>query len=115
VPLGAVAHARSGDKGANSNVGIWVPSDDAWPWLREALSSAAIRELVSEARGLEIVRHEFPHLRAVHFVFRGLLGSGGSSNLRPDQVGKAVGEYILAKYIDVPIELLAGAHALVAD
>jgi hypothetical protein len=115
VPLGTLAFARSGDKGANSNVGIWVPDERAWPWLRDALSTRAIRELVSEARALEIVRHEFPHLRAVHFVFRGYLGSGGSSNLRPDQVGKAVGEYILAKEVDVPVALLPDAHALVAD
>jgi hypothetical protein len=115
APLGAVAYARSGDKGANCNVGIWVPNDRAWPWLREALGSGAMRELVSEARALEIVRHEFPHLRAVHFVFRGYLGSGGSSNLRPDQVGKAVGEYILAKWVDVPVELLPDDHARVAD
>jgi len=106
VPLGTIAFARSGDKGANSNVGIWVDDQRAWPWLRDALGTRAIRELVSEVRELEIVRHEFPHLRAVHFVFRGLLGSGGSSNLRADQVGKAVGEYILAKHIDVPVELL---------
>jgi hypothetical protein len=107
VPLGTIAYARSGDKGANSNVGIWVDDDRAWPWLRKTLSTRAIRDLVSEARELEIVRHEFPHLRAVHFVFKGYLGSGGSSNLRADQVGKAVGEYILAKHVDVPSELLA--------
>jgi hypothetical protein len=115
VPLGTIAYARSGDKGANSNVGIWVDDDRAWPWLRETLSTRTIRELVSEARELEIVRHEFPHVRAVHFVFKGYLGSGGSSNLRADQVGKAVGEYILAKHVDVPSELLALAEALVAD
>jgi hypothetical protein len=114
VPLGTLAFARSGDKGANSNVGIWVADDRAWPWLRETLTSRAIRELVSEARGLEVVRHEFPHLRAVHFVFRGLLGSGGSSNVRPDQVGKAVGEYILAKYVDVPVALFDDIRAAVA-
>jgi hypothetical protein len=115
VPLGTIAYARSGDKGANSNVGIWVDDDRAWLWLRETLSTRTIRDLVSEAHELEIVRHEFPHLRAVHFVFKGYLGSGGSSNLRADQVGKAVGEYILAKHVDVPSELLARAPAVVAD
>jgi hypothetical protein len=113
VPLGTIAYARSGDKGANSNVGIWVANKRAWPWLRETLSTQTIRHLVAEARDLEIVRHEFPHLRAVHFVFRGLLGSGGSSNLRADQVGKAVGEYILAKHVDIPVELLPESVTLV--
>lgn len=53
-----------------------------------------------------MVRHEFPGLRAVHFVLRGLLGTGGSSNLRVDQVGKAVGEYLRAKHVPIPRELL---------
>jgi hypothetical protein len=111
VPLGTVAHARSGDKGGNSNVGVWVGDDAAWPWLRHELSTARLRELLPEAKGLEIVRHEFPLLRAVHFVLRGLLGTGGSSNLRVDQVGKAVGEYLRAKHVDVPVELLAARGA----
>lgn len=106
LPLGTLACARSGDKGGNSNVGIWVGNDKAWPWLRAMLSSERIRELVPEWADTSIVRHEFPQLREVHFVLGGLLGMGGSSNLRADQVGKAVGEYILAKHVDIPVELI---------
>ncbi|GAB2842447.1 DUF1446 domain-containing protein [Actinocorallia aurea] len=106
VPLGRIAFARSGDKGGNSNVGVWTADPEAWPLLRAALSTEAVRGLLPEAADLEIVRHEFPQLRAVHFVLRGLLGAGGSSNLRVDQVGKAVGEYLLARTVDVPAELL---------
>ncbi|MCX2730085.1 DUF1446 domain-containing protein [Saccharopolyspora sp. NFXS83] len=108
APLGLLAHARSGDKGGNSNVGVWVSDDRAWPWLREALSTEALRELMPECADLPVVRHEFPNLRAVHFVLRGLLGTGGSSNLRVDQVGKAVGEYLRAKHVTIPVELLPG-------
>ena len=46
------------------------------------------------------------HLNAVHFLLKGLLGNGGSSNLRVDQIGKAVGEYIRVKHIQVPKQLL---------
>ncbi|KAA9151166.1 DUF1446 domain-containing protein [Amycolatopsis acidicola] len=109
VPLGTVAYARSGDKGGNSNVGVWVRDDRAWHWLRGTLSTMELRRLLPEVKDLEIVRHEFPALRAVHFVLRGLLGTGGSSNLRVDQVGKAVGEYLRAKHVAVPEELLDDA------
>ena len=116
APLGTLAHARSGDKGGNSNVGVWVAEDRAWPWLRDALSTAALRALLPECAGLDVVRHEFPELRAVHFVLRGLLGTGGSSNLRVDQVGKAVGEYLRAKHVLIPVELLPdGGGTHVAD
>ena len=106
VPLGTIAYARSGDKGGNSNVGVWVPDERAWPWLRDALSTDALKRLIPETKDLEVVRHEFPHLRAVHFVLRGLLGTGGSSNLRVDPIGKAIGEYIRARHVDIPAELL---------
>lgn len=106
IELGAVAYARSGDKGGNSNVGIWTPYPAAWPWLRRFLSTEELQRIMPETKGLDIVRHEFPELRAVHFVLRGLLGSGGSSNLRVDQVGKAVGEYLRAKHVPVPDEVL---------
>lgn len=106
LPLGTLAFARSGDKGGNSNVGIWVNDDKAWPWLRQTLTTSQLRTLAPELAELEIVRHEFPHLRAVHFVLRGLLGTGGASNLRADPVGKAIGEYLLAKHVDIPEPLL---------
>jgi hypothetical protein len=106
VPLGTVAYARSGDKGGNSNVGIWAIDDRAWPWLRAELTTERLRRLMPEVKGLEVVRHEFPNLRAVHFVLRGLLGAGGSSNTRVDQIGKAIGEYLRAKQVSVPAHLL---------
>ncbi|MEV5541595.1 acyclic terpene utilization AtuA family protein [Saccharopolyspora shandongensis] len=108
VPLGRIAHARSGDKGGNSNVGLWVDDPKAWPWLRGLLSTEELRRLMPEAKDLEIVRHEFPNLRAVHFVLRGLLGTGGSSNLRVDPIGKAVGEFLRARHVEVPVDLLDG-------
>ncbi|HWN31801.1 MAG TPA: acyclic terpene utilization AtuA family protein, partial [Pseudonocardia sp.] len=110
--LGTVAYARSGDKGGNSNVGIWVPDQRAWEWLRGALSTAELRQLMPEIKELDVVRHEFPKLRAVHFVLRGLLGTGGSSNTRVDPIGKAIGEYLRAKHLPVPVELLDGAGLL---
>ncbi|MGN2638079.1 acyclic terpene utilization AtuA family protein [Nocardia takedensis] len=106
VPLGTVAHARSGDKGGNSNLGIWTADARVWPWLRAYLSTDRIRTLIPEAADLDIVRHEFPDLRAVHFVLRGLLGAGGSANTRIDQVGKAIGEYVRARRVPVPEDLL---------
>ncbi|NDK90002.1 DUF1446 domain-containing protein [Gordonia desulfuricans] len=106
VPLGTVVHARSGDKGGNSNVGVWTPDPRAWLWLRRFLTTDEVRRLLPEAKDLDIIRHEFPDLRAIHFVFKGLLGTGGSSNLRIDQVGKAIGEYLRSRQVLIPDDLL---------
>jgi len=105
VPLGRVAHARCGDKGGNSNIGIWV-APEAWDWLRAELSVARFRALCAESAGLEVTRHEFPLLRAVHFVVHGNLGTGASDNGRLDALGKSVAEYLRARHVDVPTHLL---------
>jgi Acyclic terpene utilisation family protein AtuA len=102
IELGRIAFARSGDKGGNANVGVWVSDAAAWDWLRHTLTTAGLRKLIPEAVDLDIVRHEFPRLRAVHFVVKGILGTGGSSNLRVDQLGKSFGEYLRAKYVIAP-------------
>src|SRR5690606_7284354 len=33
VPLGTVVGARSGDKGGNANIGVFVATDGAWEWI----------------------------------------------------------------------------------
>jgi Acyclic terpene utilisation family protein AtuA len=106
APLGLVAYARTGDKAGNSNLGIWAATPAAWPWLRALLSTEELRRLLPEAKDLDIVRHEFPLLHAVHFVLPGLLGTSASANLRVDALGKAVGEFVRARHVDIPSELL---------
>jgi hypothetical protein len=105
LPLGRVAHTRSGDKGGNSNIGIWV-APEAYEWLRSELTEERFRELFTESEGLRVTRHEFPLLSAVHFVVHGNLGTGASSNARLDALGKSVGEYLRARHVDVPIAFI---------
>lgn len=62
--------------------------------------------MVPELKGLDVIRHEFPNLNAVHFVLRGPLGDGASTNLRVDHTGKAIGEYLRAKHIQIPDDLV---------
>jgi hypothetical protein len=108
-PLGTVFGARSGDKGGNANVGIWARSDAGYAWLAEYLTVERFKELVSEARDLELQRYEFPNLRALNFVLVGLLGEGVSSSTRSDPQAKSLGEYVRAKLVDLPVALLADA------
>ncbi|KAI9021368.1 hypothetical protein DFJ74DRAFT_121882 [Hyaloraphidium curvatum] len=119
VPLGYIAHARSGDKGGNSNVGFWTLTDSSYDWLRSKLTLDFFTELLAEegkGMNISIERIEFPNVRAVHFLIRGLLGKGCMSNMRLDMLSKSVGEYFRAKLVDVPKRLLkeAGWHPAVA-
>lgn len=106
VPLGRVAGARSGDKGGDANVGVWVRTDEAYAWLVGFLTVERFRELVPEAAPLEVRRWELPNLRALNFVAVGLLGEGVAASTRPDPQAKALGEQLRARVVDVPDELL---------
>lgn len=71
VPLGSVVHARSGDKGDNSNVGFFVRHADEYDWLKSLLSVSKLKSLLGDdwfkgdpSRRVE--RVEFPGINAVH-------------------------------------------------
>ncbi|SDE04970.1 acyclic terpene utilization AtuA family protein [Rhodococcus tukisamuensis] len=110
VPLGRIAGARSGDKGGNANVGVWVRTDDQWRWLAHALTVDELKRLLPEAAPLTVTRHLFPHLRAVNFVIEGILGQGVASQARFDPQAKGIGEWLRARYIEIPNSLLPEAE-----
>ncbi|MEU8710349.1 acyclic terpene utilization AtuA family protein [Streptomyces sp. NPDC048565] len=106
VPLGRVAGARSGDKGGDANVGVWVRTDEAWRWLSHELTVERFVELLPETGGLTVVRHVLPRLRALNFVVHGLLGEGVAAQARFDPQAKAVGEWLRSRHLPVPVQLL---------
>ncbi|WP_405584326.1 acyclic terpene utilization AtuA family protein [Streptomyces sp. NBC_01092] len=106
APLGLVAGARSGDKGGNANVGVWVRSDDAWRWLAHELTADRFRELIPESRELKVTRHALPNLRALNFVVEGILGEGVAAQHRFDPQAKALGEWLRSRHLDIPEILL---------
>ena len=106
VPLGTIAGARSGDKGGNANVGVWVRTDDQWRWLAHTLTVDTLRELLPEAADLPVTRTLLPALRAVNFVIEGILGQGVAHQARFDPQAKGLGEWLRARHIDIPEAIL---------
>jgi Acyclic terpene utilisation family protein AtuA len=102
APLGLICGARSGDKGGNANVGLWVRSPAHYAWLRDHLSVEQFRRLLTEAGGLPVHRYELPNLLAVNFVIVGLLGNGVADSTRPDPQAKGLGEYVRSRHVDLP-------------
>lgn len=102
APLGRVAGARSGDKGGDANIGVWVEDDRAWPWLAHFLTLDTVRALLPETAGLALERHVLPNLRAVNVIVRGLLGEGVAYNARFDPQAKALGELLRSRFADIP-------------
>src|SRR3954454_10990334 len=80
MPLGTFVHARSGDKGGDANLGLWVAHDgsdkyaDRVTWLQKLVTPRKVRELVPEAADLDVEVYLLPNLGAVNVLVRGLLG-----------------------------------------
>jgi hypothetical protein len=106
APLGAVAGARSGDKGGDANLGVWARSDLAYGWLVRELTVQRLRQLLPETKDLDIQRHPLPNLRALNFVIHGLLGQGVAASTRFDPQAKALGEWLRSRLVDIPEVLL---------
>jgi hypothetical protein len=92
LPLGTFVHARSGDKGGDANIGLWVAHDGSdretydarVQWLFKLMSPRGIPALLPEAADLDVEVWLLPHLGAVNLVVHGLLGEGVAASTRFD-------------------------------
>jgi hypothetical protein len=109
APLGTLVGARSGDKGGNANVGLWVRDEAAYPWLLATVTPDAVRGWVPAAGDKRVDVIAFPTLRAVNVVVWEHLGRGVADNLGLDPQAKGLGEWVRAQPVDVPVALLPGA------
>ncbi|MEV8365360.1 acyclic terpene utilization AtuA family protein [Streptomyces niveus] len=109
APIGLVAGARSGDKGGDANVGVWVRTDEAWRWLAHELTVDLFRQLLPETADLPVTRDILPNLRALNFTVHGLLGEGVAAQARFDPQAKALGEWLRSRHADIPEALIPEA------
>jgi len=104
--LGLVYGARSGDKGGNANLGVFARSDEAWAWLDGFLTVDRLRELLPEVAEMPVDRYRLPAIRSLNFVIHGLLEEGVAASTRQDAQAKSLGEWLRARYADLPEVLL---------
>jgi hypothetical protein len=102
IPLYAMAHARSGDKGDGSNVGVLVYDDRGFEILRGWLTPERVRSHFAGIVLGEVERFEMANLRALNFVLRDSLGGGGSASLKNDAQGKTHAMAMLRMRVEVP-------------
>jgi len=108
-PLGELVYARSGDKGGDANLGLWIPRhrpDAAVDWLLATATPDWIRTLLPETAALEVEVTPLPNLRGVNIVIHDLLGRGVAESTRFDPQAKALGEWARSRFVDIPEELL---------
>ena len=64
------------------------------------------KDIKSKSIAFEIERYELPNILSLNFYVRGILQDGVSSSTRMDPQAKSLGEYLRAKIIQAPKQLL---------
>jgi len=102
VKLARIAHARSGDKGDGSNVGVIAYDDRGYQLIREQLTADRVKAHFHKICRGAVDRYEAPNLKALNFILHDSLGGGGSESLKTDAQGKTHGMAALEMEIQVP-------------
>ncbi len=106
VPLSAIAHGRSGDKGNHANVAVIAYSPAGFAWLREHLTADRVAAYFAPLAPSKVERYEAANVLGLNFVLRDALAGGASRSLRTDTQGKTFALALLQMPVEVPADLL---------
>ncbi len=112
IKLIKIAHARSGDKGDISNIGVIARHPDWLPTLREQLSESAVAAYLAHFVKGRVTRFDVPGIHAFNFVCEQALDGGGMASMRNDPLGKGMGQILLSMPIKVNQRLLSTLPSL---
>ena len=101
VPLSRIAHARSGDKGDISNIGIIAYDQRQYPILLREVTAERVKTFFGDLVKGNVERYELPNLGALNFLMYQALDGGGTLSLRIDAQGKTLGAALLRLEIEV--------------
>ena len=105
MPLYALAHARTGDKGNRSNISVIAYRDEFYPMLADQLTEDVVARLFADRSPSAVTRYLLPRLGAMNFVLDGVLDGGVNDSLNLDTHGKALAFLLLEAEIAVPLHL----------
>ncbi len=115
APLISLAWARSGDKGDAFNVGVIARRPEFMPYIRAALSEAAVQAFFAHefegAARPQVRRYEVPGLDALNFHLLQSLGGGQMASLRIDPLAKGKAQQLLDMEIPVPASMMNAIEA----
>ncbi len=100
IRLLEIAHARSGDKGNISNIGLIALRPEYYPILVREVTAERVKEHFEGVCLGKVERFELPNLGALNFLLHDSLDGGGTLALRADPQGKTFGTALLRMEID---------------
>ena len=95
VPLHALAHARTGDKGNRSSISLIAYDPVHWPLLLVQVTEERVAALFAARRPSAVKRYLLPNLHAMNFVLDDVLDGGVNGSLNLDTHGKSLSGFLL--------------------
>ena len=108
LPLSAIAHGRSGDKGNHANVAVIAYTPAGFAWLREHLTADRVAAYFAPLGPSKVERYEAANVLGLNFVLRDVLAGGASQSLRTDTQGKTLALALLQMPAELPAGLASG-------
>lgn len=105
--LREIAHARAGDKGDTSNIGVIAYEPRYYPIILEQVTPQRVREHFKELVRGEIHCYQLPKLHAINLVLEKSLGGGVTRSLSLDPHGKSYSALILTLPVTVDDDIAA--------
>ena len=102
IRLEDIAHARSGDKGDGSNVGVIAYTEAGFRFLQRELTAERVKHHFSTICKGRVERFEVTNLKAINFILHDSLGGGGSESVKTDAQGKTHGQALLRMELELP-------------
>jgi hypothetical protein len=102
VPLREIAHARTGDKGNRTNIGLFAYDARQYELLVEQVTVARVAAHFAYRQPTSVVRYLLPKLAAMNFVLDDVLDGGVNDSLNLDLHGKALSFHLLSMPVKVP-------------
>ena len=95
-----LAHARSGDKGDTSNIGLIARRMEDYPLLVREVTAERVKQHFAGVCLGEVERFEVANLGALNFLLHQALDGGGTLALKADPQGKTYSSALLRMEID---------------
>ncbi|TAK70825.1 MAG: DUF1446 domain-containing protein [Betaproteobacteria bacterium] len=105
LPLVRLAWGRSGDKGDAANIGILARKPQYLPFIRAALTEAAVAAWFAHLVKGRVQRFDLPGTQALNFLLDEALGGGGIASVRMDPQGKAYAQLLLDFPVPIPADM----------
>jgi hypothetical protein len=102
LPLIALAHGRSGDKGDKANIGIVARRPEHLAWLSAWLTPERVAAHFAHRAPSQVERFDLPGTGAINFLLHDVLGGGGMASLHTDNLAKAYAQVLLAMQVPAP-------------